>query len=270
MEKLVSVIIPTYNEHKYISKAIETLKNQDYEPIEIIIVDDGIIDGTKELLISLKGIKFLEQGHKGPGIARNLGVKNSKGEILVFVDADMYFPNDFISKLVKPILEDKGIGTHHDLERVGNPENKWARCMGDRNTRCNGVFAIFRAIKKEDFDRVGGFDPEKGYADDKSLKEKLNIEPILAEDSYCFHNNPSTLKEIFNHEKWIGSSYQVGSKLQKYLLLAGFTIGMPLLIVYSLLTKIKKDFKSEFIINYPIYAAVKYTGRISGIKSIKI
>jgi len=270
MEKWVSVVIPTYNEVKYISKAIDTLKQQDYQHIEIIIIDDGSIDGTKELLQKRDDVIFLEQEHQGPGLARNKGSKIAKGEILVFVDADMYFPQDFIGKLIKPILDGKAVGTNHDIEKIGNPENKWARCMGDRSTRCKGVFAIFRAIKKEYFDKVDGFNPEKGYADDQSLKDKLGIEPILAEDSYCFHNNPSTLKEVYNHEKWIGKSYQIKNKLKKYVLFSGFLIGIPLLILYSSSKKLLKDFRLEFIINYPIYTFVKYLGRISGIKSIKI
>lgn len=267
MESLVSVIIPAYNEVRYIGKAIETLKQQDYDKIEIIIVDDGSTDGTKELLKNMEGITVLEQHHQGTGIARNYGAKIAKGEILVFIDADMYFPREFIGKLVKPILEGRGIGTNHDIEKIGNPENKWARCMGDRSTRCHGQFAIFRAILKEYFDKINGFNPEKGYADDQSLFDKLQIRPVLADDSYCFHNNPSTLKEIYKHERWIGSSYQIKNK--KYLFFFGFIFGLPLLIFYSLIKKLLKDFKFEFIIYYPIYSFVKYLGRISGIKSIK-
>ena len=160
---LVSAVIPAYNEETHIKECIETLLEQSYKPFEIIFVDDGSIDNTVNIIKNYDVILF-QQAHKGPGEARNLGVSKCRGEIVVFVDADMRFDKDYIKNLVKPILEKKSIGTNHIEELVSNKDNIWARCWGRRLTTFNGEFAIFRAIRKDKFLEAGGFDSSKGYA----------------------------------------------------------------------------------------------------------
>src|SRR3989344_8477717 len=121
----VSVIIPVYNEEKVIQYCLESLKNQTFRDMEIIVVDDGSTDRTQELV---KGVMLLIQDHKGPGEARNFGAKQAKGEILVFVDADMTFDKDFIKELIKPIITEKSKGTFSKDEKVSNWDNIWAKC----------------------------------------------------------------------------------------------------------------------------------------------
>src|SRR3990167_11506106 len=111
----VSVIIPTFNEEKDIVECLESLKNQTLKALEIIVIDDGSTDNTLRVLsefpISNFQFQIIKQNHKSPGQARNLGAKNAKGEILVFVDADMTFDKKFIQMLIKPIISGKAIGT---------------------------------------------------------------------------------------------------------------------------------------------------------------
>ena len=129
MSELISVIMPAFNEEKSIGECLKSLKNQSYKPIEIIVVDDGSHDNTLKIISNLKSqtsnLKLLRQNHLGPGPARNLGASNSKGEILVFVDADMTFDKKFIKDLVKPIVEGKTIGTFSKNEMVKNKDNIW-------------------------------------------------------------------------------------------------------------------------------------------------
>lgn len=162
-------------------------------------------------------IKILTQEHKGPGVARNSGAKKAKGEILVFVDADMEFDKDYVKILVQPILEGKCIGTSHRFEYIANLDNIWARCWSTKkveeseNVKYGG---IFRVVKKNIFLKVGGFNPKRGFFDDGSLYGKLNgiIQKNLRTNAECYHNNPSTLREVFNHSKWIGGSMIVDYK----------------------------------------------------------
>jgi len=89
----VSVIIPTYNYGKYIEKAIDSVLAQTYKDFEIIVVDDGSSDNTKEIIGAnyKEKVSYLYQEKKGAPAARNYGFKKSRGEYLVFLDADDLF-----------------------------------------------------------------------------------------------------------------------------------------------------------------------------------
>ncbi|WP_299286357.1 glycosyltransferase [uncultured Mucilaginibacter sp.] len=88
LQQLVSVIIPCYNYGKYLGKAIESVLSQSYRHIEIIVVDDGSTDQTKEIVQKYHPVKYIYQSNCGVSAARNNGIKNSIGELIVFLDAD--------------------------------------------------------------------------------------------------------------------------------------------------------------------------------------
>src|SRR5215217_1494790 len=85
---LISVIIPCYNQAKYLGEAIESVLGQTYRNFEIIVVDDGSTDDTVEVAGSYGEVECVEQENRGLAEARNAGVRASKGEYLVFLDAD--------------------------------------------------------------------------------------------------------------------------------------------------------------------------------------
>ncbi len=85
---LVSVVIPSYNHAAYLSDAIESVRKQTYPNIEIIVVDDGSTDNTKSIMQKYPHVKYVFQQNQGLSAARNTGISNSKGEFLVFLDAD--------------------------------------------------------------------------------------------------------------------------------------------------------------------------------------
>lgn len=219
----ISVIIPTYNEEKVILDCLSSLDSQTIDDFEVIVVDDGSSDKTLEVLKKIKvknyKLKILKQDHKGPGAARNLGAKSAKGEILVFVDADMTFDKDFLKKLTRPIVLGKQKGSFSKEEYVANWENVWARCWNlnegwEEKRRHPKNYPdkqpVFRAILKSEFERVGGFTPG-GYDDDWSLYKKLGYEAINASGAIFYHKNPESLKEILNHARWVGKrKYKAG------------------------------------------------------------
>lgn len=84
----VSVIIPCYNHGYYLSKAIESVQSQQYHGIEIIVVDDGSKDNTKQVSNGYQNVNYIYQQNQGLSAARNTGIKNSSGKYLVFLDAD--------------------------------------------------------------------------------------------------------------------------------------------------------------------------------------
>lgn len=219
----ISIIIPTYNEEKVLPDCIESLGFQTYNDFETIVVDDGSTDKTLEMLENLKktlpGFQFFKQNHKGAGAARNLGAKSAKGEILVFVDADMTFDDNFLTKLVEPIISEKAKGTFSKEEIVSNWKNVWARCWNinegwEEHRRHPKNYSdhqpVFRAILKSEFDRVGGYTPG-GYDDDWSLGRKLEYDAVAAPGAVFYHQNPGSLGEILRHAQWVGKrKYKLG------------------------------------------------------------
>lgn len=213
---------------------------------EIIVVDDGSTDLTrdkvKEATKTFKNFSFLFQKHQGPGAARNLGAIKAQGKILVFVDADMQFSPDFIEKLIAPIDGKNIIGTFSTDEFLLNKDNVLARCWnlnlgrqplkmepkdfsasnrgvvaklkqryklaegGSVESRQKGTGHVFRAILKEKFDSVGGFDTNVGYTDDWSISNKLKILAAASPGAIYFHRNPETLTEVWAQARWFGKN----------------------------------------------------------------
>ena len=102
---LVSVIVPSYNYLRYIGKCLESVVNQDYPNIEIIVVDDGSTDGSLEYLESLGApIRVFHQKNQGVSVARNHGILESTGEFIAFLDADDFWDASKISKQVNAAL----------------------------------------------------------------------------------------------------------------------------------------------------------------------
>jgi len=88
-DKIVSVIIPTYNCGHYVEDAVESVLNQTYRPFEIIVVDDGSTDDTGSILKKYKNrVQVTTQVNQGSSKARNVGLERSRGEYVAFLDAD--------------------------------------------------------------------------------------------------------------------------------------------------------------------------------------
>lgn len=155
---LVSVIIPTYNRGYALHRTIETVINQTYKNLEIIIVDDGSTDDTKNI-VSVFGNKllYIQKVHSGQSETRNVGFQYSKGEIIAPLDSDDTWNEDFLEKSVAYMLENQldmffSNWTHHI-----SPKNKvialthFSKC---RNAVNNGYYVFdyyeFRKILLND------------------------------------------------------------------------------------------------------------------------
>src|SRR4051794_5139151 len=89
-----SVIIPTYNRLQLLKEALDSVWRQTFTDYEVIVVDDGSTDGTRDYLESLGDkLRFFVQPRRGPGAARNLAAQHANGEYLAFLDSDdLWFP----------------------------------------------------------------------------------------------------------------------------------------------------------------------------------
>lgn len=99
----VSVIIPVYNNERYIEECVRSVQNQTFADLEMIVINDGSTDGSGEILERIlredKRIRLFHQENKGAGAARNKGLDMAEGRYLIFVDGDDWIAPDYIEKL---------------------------------------------------------------------------------------------------------------------------------------------------------------------------
>ena len=102
---MISVIVPAYNSEMFIGKCIESVLAQTYSNWELIVVDDGSRDNTFGILKKYaevdSRIRVIHQENQGPGIARNTGIAEAKGNYVVFIDSDDYIEKDYFQLLSK-------------------------------------------------------------------------------------------------------------------------------------------------------------------------
>ena len=257
-----------YNSESTVVQALSTLIDQSVK-LHLVVVDDGSTDKTPELIKSFirknpgTEIDFYHQNHLGPALARNLGAKNSRAEILLFVDADMTYDKDYATHLIAPI-KGEVIGSYTSEELVSNWDNVWARCWNLEHGWQDGkrfphdppeLGTDFRAIKKSAFDRVGGFD-NIGYTDTWSLFKKLGVRPVRTR-AICYHKNPGDLISVYRQAKWSAKRpYKAGGLGTIYAL---FRTSLPLSI-FALF----KNFRLPFL-PYLAFKLVYDWGRFVGI-----
>lgn len=112
MEKiLISVVIPIYNVQKYLRRCLDSIINQTYRDIEILLINDGSTDKSleicREYLNKDKRIKLISKKNEGLGMARNTGIDNATGEYVCFFDSDDFIATDTIEKLYNVIEREK-------------------------------------------------------------------------------------------------------------------------------------------------------------------
>jgi cellulose synthase/poly-beta-1,6-N-acetylglucosamine synthase-like glycosyltransferase/peptidoglycan/xylan/chitin deacetylase (PgdA/CDA1 family) len=117
----VSVIVPAYNEEVGIERAVRSLASNDYPDLEVVVVDDGSVDRTAEIVesLALPNVYLVRQDNGGKSAALNTGVRMSGGDVLVMVDGDTVFEEDTIRHLVQP-LADPDVAAVSGNTKVGN------------------------------------------------------------------------------------------------------------------------------------------------------
>lgn len=118
---LISVIVPVYNIKEYLPRCVESIVNQSYRDLEILLVDDGSTDGTGALCDTLaekdSRIRVFHKKNGGSSSARNLGLREAKGEFVAFVDSDDYIEAEMYSRLMQGIHE-----WGADIAQIGRDE----------------------------------------------------------------------------------------------------------------------------------------------------
>lgn len=171
MKPLVSVIIPNYNYANYICEAVDSALNQTYENVEVIVVDDGSHDDSRELLESYGNrITTIFQENAGVSAARNNGVRRSTGKYVAFLDADDVWLVDKCAKQVDSFEKEDDLGlVHVGVEEFDADGNVLKKRLDGMSGAVSHEFLLFERpvvlgggsglmVPREVFEEIGGFD----------------------------------------------------------------------------------------------------------------
>ena len=193
----ISVIIPTFNRKHTLQRAIDSVLAQKFKPFEIIIVDDGSKDGTKEwLLLNYPSVKYIHQPNNGVSSARNKGIQISQGSWIALLDSDdEWMPEklEYQSRFLEMNRDSSFCHTNEIWIRNGvrvNQMKKHKKYGGDIFKHCLDICRISPSssiIKKDVFEEVGAFDESLTVCEDYDLwlrvTSKFNIlfldEPLI-------------------------------------------------------------------------------------------
>jgi glycosyltransferase involved in cell wall biosynthesis len=172
---MLSIIIPTLNEENYLPTLLGSIRSQSFKDLEIIVADAGSKDKTIEIAKGF-GCKIIKGGL--PARGRNEGAKVARGNLLLFLDADTILPEDFFEKALKEFKERNLDIASFCLE--AKTKSKFKKFLFDafynlpililEKILAHGAQAIL--VKKEIFEKVGGFDEEIKFAEDHSFMRK--------------------------------------------------------------------------------------------------
>jgi len=197
---MISVIIPAFNSEKTIGKTIESIvKQKTTEKLELIVVDDGSRDNTAKEVRKFKDISLIQQKkNSGPAVARNLGAKKAKGEIILFTDADCVAEKNWLEEMIKPFENQEVVGVQGTYKtkqknwtaRFVQAEIEDRYDLMKKKEFIDFIGSYSAAYRKkvflefdgfnEEFPSASGEDPELSYRmEKKGLKLKFNPNAIV-------------------------------------------------------------------------------------------
>ncbi len=148
---LISVIVPIYNVEEYLPKCVDSIINQSYKNLEIILVDDGSPDNSPQICDEYaqkdSRIKVIHKENGGLSDARNVGLKASNGEYVSFIDSDDWINADFISELYKGI--ESGVDIAECATRLFDGEDRTIRVRGAEEGKISKSEALIKLITEE-------------------------------------------------------------------------------------------------------------------------
>ncbi|MGE0276706.1 MAG: glycosyltransferase family 2 protein [Nitrospiraceae bacterium] len=195
--ELVSVVIPSFNHACFLPDAIQSVQEQTYGPVEIIVIDDGSNDETEQVVKAYQGIRYVKQRNRGVTAARNAGLKLSAGSYVVFLDADDRLLSKAIEIGIRSLRANPGcaltFGTFYMIDQEGTRKGSCypvtQRRYGysdflEQNFIGNPGVALYR---KDPLVAMDGFDSANQAAGDYDLYLRLtyafpiacHTEPVL-------------------------------------------------------------------------------------------
>ncbi len=223
---LISVIMPCYNAEPYLREAVDSVLNQSYRDIELIIVDDGSTDRSREILESYAGrIKVLSQANQGPYTARNYGASQAVGSYIAFLDADDWWNLDCMEKMHAELEKDTNAALAYcgwqNIGVVGGrgapyvPPDYELEDKAVRFLRAAAPWPIHAAlVRRKVFDAVGGFDLDLPTCMDYDLWLRIAVaRPIrLVPEVMAFYRHHASGQITSKQWRQAGNTWRVKRK----------------------------------------------------------
>lgn len=233
---MISVILPSYNSEKTIEPVLSALEKQTYKkPYEVILVDSST-DNTPNIVKSkFPGIKFIHLSSKtDPGTARNIGFKESRGELILFLDSDCIPQSDWVELMVSLHESNEYAAVGGAVLNGNDPGSKiaWAGYMAEfrefipehsRKT-VNHIPTCNISYKRNYLEQLGGFNPSYYPQEDLDFNFRLGqigAKILFSPEIKVRHNHRTELSSFFRHQKNVG---QITSSMLKILPLEGASI----------------------------------------------
>jgi glycosyltransferase involved in cell wall biosynthesis len=174
----VSVVMPAYNAARYIAAALRSLLDQSGVSLEIVVVDDGSIDETPQIVAVLAAadprVRLIGGEHRGVSVARNTGLAAARADLITFLDADDICPPGKVARQVAVLRADPACEVVHGeilmFEALGAD---LAPLPGSRSERLMGVILGAATFRRAVFERYGSFDTGMIQSEDMDLYLRL-------------------------------------------------------------------------------------------------
>lgn len=188
IDPLVSVIVPCYNQGKYLSEALTSVLGQTYERWECIVVDDGSTDNTELVASDFtkrdKRVSYLRKTNGGLSDARNVGIAQSKGSFILPLDADDKIGPEYLKLAINEFsTSPQTLVVYPGASYFGNRQGIWdVNYKGYRSLLMTNSLFCSAIYRRSDFDRAGGYDVNmrEGFEDWEFWIRLLSPDSIVA------------------------------------------------------------------------------------------
>ena len=205
---LVSVVVPAYNAEQYLAETLESALAQDWDPFEVIVVDDGSTDRTAEIAESYEGVRCIRRENGGASAARNTGVAHARGELVANLDSDDLLPPTRLRVQAEHLLANPDVGCVFGRQEWLNPPPWLARdaVYGD----VDGIPLNSAMFRRDVLLSLGGYDESFARGEDLDLVVRMRergIEFTVLPDLVVYrrHHGDSLSAAASPHENLIRS-----------------------------------------------------------------
>jgi glycosyltransferase involved in cell wall biosynthesis len=178
---LVSVIIPVFNGERFLAEAIESVFAQGYQPLEVIVVDDGSTDGSLGIARSFENVTAVRIEHAGAPGARNAGLARATGEFVTFLDADDRFTKGRLTAQLEHLHRHPEVGCVLMRQELLVESGVRARWIDPASADPGGVPIMSALLRRSVLDDVGGMDPRHLWSEGMDLLFRLRDAGIRIE-----------------------------------------------------------------------------------------